>query len=224
MTIRRESPTKFSAPASTSLGFVLGAVPMSRRSPALLAGLVAGVVLSLAIHQSGKKPPSAPKPEPTPTEVTPPPSSEEEDADPSTELDALAPVVAQTENDASVAARRFHLMPDGSPVPPLSSEAPTRVKLGVALFRYEGAEAPPKATRSKEEALRLAQAAAKTAQSDFAAAVKSADRGSSENLGWIGRGILEPAVEFAVFSTKPGEVSATPVDTPRGYWVVRRIR
>jgi parvulin-like peptidyl-prolyl isomerase len=96
--------------------------------------------------------------------------------------------------------------------------------LGVAIFRYVGAEAPPKSERKKEDALRLAQAAAERGQSDFAGAVAAGDRGSDENIGWIDRGILEPAVEHAIFSLDVEKVAAEPIDSPRGYLVVRRIR
>ncbi len=195
---------------------------MKRRSPALLAGLVIGGTLLLVWNESGKSRHTKPAPQ---VEVSPPPPAPEpaeEDAPDPTPAELLA--ATPPPNGPTALAKRFQTMPDGSPVPALSSDAPQRVKLGIALFRYEGAEAPPKSTRSKEEALKLAEAAAQSAQSDFAAAVKSGDRGSSENLGWIDRGILEPAVEYAVFSLKKGEVTPKPIDSPRGFWVARRIR
>jgi hypothetical protein len=37
------------------------------------------------------------------------------------------------------------------------------------------------------------------------------------------RGILEPAVEYLLFTLPKGTVYAEPIDTPRGYWIVRRI-
>jgi len=40
----------------------------------------------------------------------------------------------------------------------------------------------------------------------------------------IPRGVLEPSVEYAVFTLAPGELAAEPLDTPRGFWVVRRLR
>jgi parvulin-like peptidyl-prolyl isomerase len=61
------------------------------------------------------------------------------------------------------------------------------------------------------------------AKSDFSAAVAKGDRGSSANVGRIPRGMLEPAAEYVLFSLSKGDVAAAPVDTPRGYWVVRRI-
>ena len=43
-----------------------------------------------------------------------------------------------------------------------------------------------------------------------------------ENAGRMPRGMLEPAPEFVLFSLPKDGVS-DPVDTPRGYWIVRRI-
>jgi parvulin-like peptidyl-prolyl isomerase len=115
-------------------------------------------------------------------------------------------------------------MPDGSPVPALSPSTPERLKLGVAIFRYQGTQGSSDSTRSREAALALAQEAAKIAAGDFAAAVKKGDRGSSENIGWMGQRILERAVEYAVFSLEKGDISEKPIDTPRGFWVVKRLR
>jgi hypothetical protein len=124
----------------------------------------------------------------------------------------------------SPTSKRFSTLPDGSPVPALPEDAPQRVKLGVAIFRYAGAEGPPRSDRKKDEAARMARVAAVRGQTDFAGAVQLGDRGSDENIGWIARGILEPAVEHAVFGLDVGKTSAEPIDTPRGFWVVRRVR
>ena len=201
---------------------MLRAQPMKRRSPALLAGLVLGGVVLLALSAPDRREPRsaetvAPTTEP---QATKPEAAEEDEPE---EADESEVANTTTPEEMSVASRRFQTMADGSPVPALPADAPSRIKIGVALFRYQGAEAPPKSSRSKDEANRLAKQAAQAAKSDFAAAVKLGDRGSSENIGWLSRGILEPAVEFAVFSLKKDEVSQEPIDTPRGYWVVRRI-
>jgi hypothetical protein len=119
---------------------------------------------------------------------------------------------------------KFHLMPDGSPVPGLPTSAPEKVKLGIALFKYEGSQGASDSTRSREAAQALAKEALEIAKSDFAAAVKKGDRGSNENIGWIQQRILERSVEYAVFSLDKGDVAPEPVDTPRGFWVVKRIR
>jgi parvulin-like peptidyl-prolyl isomerase len=98
------------------------------------------------------------------------------------------------------------------------------MKLGVAIFRYKGAQSPPPSQRTREEALALAQKAIVVAGQDFARAVELGDQGSSGNIGWIQRGILEPTVEHAVFSLENGAFTPEPVDTPRGFWVAKRLR
>lgn len=120
--------------------------------------------------------------------------------------------------------RRFSKMPDGTDVPALPSQAPQRIKVGIALFRYKGAQGPPSSPRTRAEAEKLALEAQKKGQDEFAAAIKMADRGSAENIGWLKRGVLEPAVEYAAFTTDKGKLAKQPIDTPRGFWVLRRIR
>lgn len=192
---------------------------MKSRSPAIIASLVVGCAVLLALNESGRKKP--------------------ESKDSAAELNTAKPIAVEAVSDEaappqrvlppanidpSSQSKRFQLMADGSQVPPLAADAPDRIKLGVILFRYDGAEAPPKSERAKSEALKLALTAATQAKEDFAAAVKLGDRGSDENIGWIDQGILEPAVQYAIFSLEKGAVSSEPIDTPRGYWVVRRVR
>ena len=38
----------------------------------------------------------------------------------------------------------------------------------------------------------------------------------------VPRGVIEPPVEYVLFSLEKGKVHPEPVDTPKGYWVVRR--
>jgi parvulin-like peptidyl-prolyl isomerase len=52
--------------------------------------------------------------------------------------------------------------------------------------------------------------------------VKAGDSGSSEDIGRIPRGVLEHPTEVAVFSLSAGEISE-PLETPRGYWIVKRL-
>jgi hypothetical protein len=113
-------------------------------------------------------------------------------------------------------------MLDGTPVPPLSEHAPRSVEFGVVLITYAGAESAPKNARPKPEALELAKRLAVDAKSDFKGAVQRGDNGSADNLGTMQRGVLEPAPEYALFSLPAGGVSDV-VDTPRGFWIVRRI-
>jgi parvulin-like peptidyl-prolyl isomerase len=68
----------------------------------------------------------------------------------------------------------------------------------------------------------LAERLAAGATRDFNAAVQQGDPGSSEDVGTVKQGILEPAAEFVLFSL-PVDGIGGPVDTPRGYWVVKRL-
>jgi hypothetical protein len=112
-------------------------------------------------------------------------------------------------------------MPDGSKVPSLE-DAPKSVRFGVVLVQYVGAQGAKKAQRGKAEAQKLAAELATMAKSDFEAAVKKGDAGSTAEAGRMFRGILEPAPEYVLFSLAKGQVS-DPVDTPRGFWIVKRI-
>ncbi len=114
------------------------------------------------------------------------------------------------------------VMPDGTPVPPLPPTAPRLVRFGVVLVAYAGAEDAPRSARPKPDALELAQKLAAQAKADFHAAVRRGDEGSSDDVGTMKRGYLEPAAEYMLFTLPPSGVS-DPVDTPRGYWVVKRI-
>ena len=116
-----------------------------------------------------------------------------------------------------------YTMPDGTPVPPLAGDAPRQVKVGVILFQYQGAQLAPPSARSKADAKALADKIAPDAKNDFHGGVQKGDNGFSfDDAGIIYRGSLEPAIEYVVFNLKVGDVS-DPVDTPRGYWIVKRI-
>ncbi|MBM4376682.1 MAG: peptidyl-prolyl cis-trans isomerase [Deltaproteobacteria bacterium] len=109
-----------------------------------------------------------------------------------------------------------------SGVPSLNN-APKHVTFGVVLVSYAGAQGAPRDARSKADAEKLAAELAEVARTDFAAALKKGDKGSIDDAGKMYRGILEPAAEYALFSLEPDQVSA-PVDTPRGFWILRRIK
>jgi hypothetical protein len=113
-------------------------------------------------------------------------------------------------------------MTDGTPVPPLPAGSPRVVRFGVVLVTYAGAEDAPKNARSKRDAHDLAEKLAAQAKSDFHAAVRRGDEGSLDDVGSMRRGVIEPAPEYVLFSLPVAEVS-DPVDTPRGYWIVKRI-
>jgi hypothetical protein len=124
-------------------------------------------------------------------------------------LDAGAVVAARHPSDAEPSA----LLPQGSP---------RMVRFGVILVQYRGAQAAPASSRSKEDALTLARSIAESARTDFKGQVSRGDSGSMEDAGRIPRGVLEPSTEVALFTMPAGGVS-DPVDTPRGYWIVKRI-
>ena len=133
--------------------------------------------------------------------------------------------------DLSAEAFRFEggvgaTMPDGTPVPPLPFTAPRQIRFGVVLVSYAGAQPAATgerpATRSRTDAKVLAEKLALAAAQDFHAAVQQGDSGSSDDVGRVKLGILEPAPEYVVFTLPVGGVGG-PVDTPRGYWIVKRI-
>jgi hypothetical protein len=183
----------------------------------LLLGLLLGT--GIAVLVTSVRSPSAPvHPAPRPAKASM--------AEPAgTAASTPAPVASQdagpSEQDAGAGAA-FSTLPDGSPVPKLPDSAPKRVSFGVVLFQYRGAQHAGPDARSKPEALKLARETVPLAQRDFAEAVKNGDRGSTADAGSLPRGILEPAPEYVLFTLAPGAVYPEPVDTPRGYWLVRR--
>ena len=106
--------------------------------------------------------------------------------------------------------------------PPLAGDTPKTVTFGVILVEYRGAQGAKPNARTRDEALELAKQLAADAKQDFKAAVAKGDPGSKENLGKIPRGFLEPAPEYTLFSLAKDGVS-DPVETPRGFWIIKRI-
>jgi hypothetical protein len=104
----------------------------------------------------------------------------------------------------------------------LPSGLPKSVRFGVILVQYRGAQQAPPGSRSKDDAMALARSLAEGARTDFKAQVTKGDPGSTEDAGRIHRGVLEPNAEFTLFTLTPGGVS-DPVDTPRGFWIVKRL-
>jgi hypothetical protein len=103
----------------------------------------------------------------------------------------------------------------------LPSTAPKMVRFGVILIQYRGAQGAPPAARGKAEALEQARSIAEAAKADFKAAVSKGDPGSTDDAGRMPRGVLEPATEYTLFMLDKGGVS-DPIDTPRGFWIVKR--
>jgi PPIC-type PPIASE domain len=116
----------------------------------------------------------------------------------------------------------FENFPDGGKVPELPASAPARVGFGAVVFSYHGAQGAPSDARSKEEAKKRATETLELAQKDFAAAVAKGDHGSTTDAGRLPRGVIEPPIEYVLFTLEKGKVHPEPIDTPRGYWVVRR--
>lgn len=131
--------------------------------------------------------------------------------------DAGAPAPALT-----AAAVEQQPLPPG--VSPLPEGAPSAVTFGVILISYSGAEDAPASAQPKPQALERAKALLEEARTNFAAAASKGDTGSTADAGRLPRGVLEPAVEHALFTLQPGGVSAEPIDTPRGYWIMKRIQ
>lgn len=118
----------------------------------------------------------------------------------------------------------FDTLPDGRKVPELPAGAPKEVNFGVVQISYQGAQSAPKDARSKADAKTRALTLAAEAKQDFAAAVSKGDRGSTSDAGRVPRDVLEPVVEYLLFTLQKGDVYPEPIDTPRGYWIVRRNR
>ena len=110
------------------------------------------------------------------------------------------------------------LLGDGGAMP---TSAPRTVKLGVVLVQFAGAEGASSSARAKPDALKHAQELAEQAKADWKAAVKAGDTGSSEDIGRIPRGVLDRSTEVAVFSLEKDGISE-PLETPKGYWIVKR--
>jgi hypothetical protein len=126
--------------------------------------------------------------------------------------------------DFEVDAGRHAAIPstDAEPAALLPSGSPKMVRFGVILIQYRGAQGAPASSRSRDDALILARSVAEAARVDFKSQVARGDPGSMDDAGRIARGYLEPSAEYALFTLTAGGVSE-PVDTPRGYWIVKRI-
>ena len=78
----------------------------------------------------------------------------------------------------------------------LPDRSPRMVRLGIVLVAYAGAEGAPTTTRSKREARDLAEGLRIEARTDFHSAVQRGDRGSSDDVGRLPRGVLEAGAEL----------------------------
>ncbi|MFO7181658.1 MAG: hypothetical protein DIU78_023350 [Pseudomonadota bacterium] len=176
---------------------------------------VLGIAFALAAGRGGRAAP----PEPTTLSVISSTTDTAPEA-PSTAESAAPP--EPTPEPALDAPVGFDRLPDGQAVPELPASAPKSVRFGVVLFTYRGAQGAPDDAPSKEVAKRRAESIVEQARTDFASAVAKGDFGSTADAGRVPRGVLEPAVEYVLFTLEKGAVHPEPIDTPRGYWVVRR--
>jgi hypothetical protein len=104
----------------------------------------------------------------------------------------------------------------------LPSGGPRSVKLGIVMVTFAGAEGAPPGARPKGQAKEMADGLLSMARADFHQAVGKGDTGSGDDLGRFPRGILDPNVEAVVFSLGANDVSEV-VETPRGFWIVKRL-
>ena len=150
--------------------------------------------------------------------ASPPPATATEDAG----AIAAADAGSTTSSDDLDAGLYLPTLSLGDASVTLPSSAPRSVKIGIVLVTFSGAEGAPSNARSKKDALALAEQLATTARSDFHRAVTSGDPGSADDVGRMPRGVLDPRTEVAVFGLSTGDVSEV-LETPRGYWIVKRI-
>ncbi len=141
------------------------------------------------------------------------------------------PSATPTSTDAGLEAQAIAEVHDslGAPASDAHSQAlppnaPNDVGFGAVLITFEGVQGAPNKARSKAAALEIATRLLPIAQENFESAVKQGDPGSTANAGTIRRGILEPAVEYALFTLDKGAVYPAPMETPRGYWIMKRVR
>ncbi|MGK3997116.1 peptidyl-prolyl cis-trans isomerase [Sorangium sp. So ce1024] len=194
-----------------------------QRSTAVIYTLFFAGAVAFVIAQTGPKgpaPAAAPADAGAAVDAAADATAEADDADAGADagVEAVQEVVPELalRTDAGVT------LLSGEVAPGLPAEAPKKVRFGVVLVQYRGAQGAPQNARSKEAALALARELAEVARTDFKAAVAKGDKGSTDDLGYIPRGVLEPAPEYELFSLPKGGVSG-PVDTPRGFWITRRI-
>jgi hypothetical protein len=191
---------------------------------ALVGALLAAGVGFVAFRSvKSNRVPEAAAPTPVRTSITdsPPVASI---PPPSASVDIWALGEPEPSAEVSQAFTGYDTLPDGRKVPDLPADAPKRVSFGVIVVSYRGAESASENNRAKPEALTRAKQLAGEAAKDFDATVKEGDRGSTSDAGSIPRGIVEPTVEYILFTLKKGEVYGEPVDTPKGYWIVKRIQ
>ncbi|MGZ3418021.1 MAG: peptidylprolyl isomerase [Polyangiales bacterium] len=197
------------------------------RHVSILVGLAMLVMLGLVILRPRRARTEAP---PSPPAVAPTgPSPADQLASAMAELQALPaaePLPLSKIHEALEGAGnsdKGYKLPDGKAPPPLPADAPRIVRIGVVLVRYQGSQLAPANAPSRDDALTRAQTLATIAKADFATAVRGGDSGSTGDIGAVERGILEPGTQYVVFTLPVGSISEI-LDTPRGFWIVKRLK
>jgi hypothetical protein len=183
---------------------------MPRSQLAIIGGLLAAIVLAIIwrAHQQSSAP-------------------EEPHSPPATSATASVPLpsaAALATPEPTPTPALSAVLPDGRKVPELPADAPKSVSFAVVLVTYRGAEGAPSGARDKSAALAKAKELLPEAQRDFDDAVKKGDPGSTAQAGTMPRDVLEPGLEYVLFTLKKGEVYGEPIDTPRGYWILKRTQ
>lgn len=191
---------------------------MQRSTAALLGlGFLAALIgVILVSHDAPKPHPAKAKPAASAVASAVPAPSASASAAASANADAGPP------DEAAPVTEGFETFADGGKVPELPNSAPQQLSFGVVQFTYQGAQFAPSDARSKDAARQKAEATLELAKTDFAAAVGKGDRGSTSDAGRIPRGVLEPPVEYVLFTLDKRTVASSVIDTPRGFWIVRR--
>jgi hypothetical protein len=192
---------------------------MQRSTAALLGlGFVAALTgVILISHDSPKKREPGPDAKAAPSASAPAKAAASASAAP-LNLDGGAP----DDGGELPFTEGFETFPDGGKVPELPDSAPQEVSFGVVQFAYQGAQFAGSDSRTKDQAKQKANEILELAKHDFVAAVAKGDRGSTSDAGRIPRGVLEPPIEYVLFMLEKGGISPTPIETPRGIWIVRR--
>jgi PPIC-type PPIASE domain len=188
---------------------------MQRWSAMLLGLLLAAAIVVVVLR--ARAPAAQPAPQ-TPTSARPIGSAADLLPQPDPLGDAEAPPSEPVRE-----ATGFDRMPNGAAVPELPATAPKTVSFGVILFSYKGAQSAPADAPPRAQALAKARSVLEEAKTNFHEAVKKGDRGSTPDAGRLPRGVLEPYLDYVLFALAKGAVHSEPVDTPRGYWIVKRI-
>jgi PPIC-type PPIASE domain len=193
-----------------------------QRTTSVTLGLLAVATLAAALVL-GLRPKRTPEPASAPRASASAPATSSASVAPSA---SAAPKPAGAEEAEATAepgvTDGFENFPDGGKVPELPASAPARIGFGAVVFTYRGAQGAPSDARTREEAKKRAAEVIELASKDFAAAVAKGDRGSTTDAGRVPRGVIEPPIEYVLFTLEKGKVHPEPVDTPKGYWVVRR--